>query len=84
MRSSLERFQRRRSATCFEPRVLTPSRPLTLNHCEKKEDDSEEEDGAVVEEILEALLLSAELCSVVETSGAEEDESVQKTVASVH
>ena len=82
VRSSLERFQRRRSATCFEPRVLTPSRPLTLNHCEK--DDSEEEDGAVVEEILEALLLSAELCSVVETSGAEEDEPVEKTVASVH
>ena len=82
VRSSLERFQRRRSATCFEPRVLTPSRPLTLNHCEK--DDSEEEDGAVVEEILEALLLSAELCSVVETSGAEEDVPVEKTVASVH
>ena len=82
VRSSLERLQRRRSATCFEPRVLTPSRPLTLNHCEK--DDSEEEDGAVVEEILEALLLSAELCSVVETSGAEEDEPVEKTVASVH
>jgi hypothetical protein len=55
---------------------------LTVNHCEK--DDSEEEDGAVVEAILEALLLSAELCSVVETSGAEEDESVEKTVASVH
>ena len=83
VRSSLERFQRRRSATCFEPRVLTPSRPLTLNHCEK--DDSEEEDGAVVEAILEALLLeSAEAGSVVETPGAEEDESVEKTVASVH
>ena len=54
-----------------------------MNHCEK--DDSEEEDGAVVEAILEALLLeSAELCSVVETPGAEEDEPVEKTVASVH
>ena len=56
---------------------------MTLNHCGK--DDSEQEDGAVVEAILEALLLSAEAGSVVETEvAAEEDEPVQKTVASVH
>ena len=85
VRSSLERFRRRRSATCFEPRVAPPSRPLTVNHSEKKEDDSEQEDGAVVEAILEALLLSAEAGSVVETEvAAEEDEPVEKTGATVH